>query len=125
MLAFTPSREAGVREIESLDLCLFLNVPLPSTGSVVGGACQWRRCRCWVVVVCPTISNPDATKIAVILLLDGVPAASVLRIFSSDGDYVSLFLFEFLTASNDFRWASVACPGVRACTLHTCILVRG
>lgn len=45
--------------------------------------------------------------------------------FSSDGDYVSLFLFEFLTASNDFRWASVACPGVRACTLHTCILVRG
>lgn len=37
MLAFTPSREAGVREIESLDLCLFLNVPLPSTGSVVGG----------------------------------------------------------------------------------------
>lgn len=78
-----------------------------------------------VVVVCPTISNPDATKIAVILLLDGVPAASVLRIFSSDGDYVSLFLFEFLTASNDFRWASVACSGVRACTLHTCILVRG
>lgn len=59
------------------------------------------------------------------LILDGVPAASVLRIFSSDGDYVSLFLFEFLTASNDFRWASVACPGVRACTLHTCMLGGG
>lgn len=126
MLAFAPSRGAGVREIESLDLCLFLNVPLPSTGSVVGGACRWRRCRCWggVVVVCPTISNPDATKVAVMLFWI-VCLQHPCCVFSSDGDYVSLFLFEFLTASNDFRWASVACPGVRACTLHTCILGRG
>lgn len=78
MLAFTPSREAGVREIESLDLCLFLNVPLPSTGSVVGGGdgadvgggggmshhLQPRR-------------DADCSD----LILDGVPAASVLRIF--------------------------------------------
>lgn len=78
-----------------------------------------------LVVVCPTISNPDATQIAVILFWMVCLQHPCCAFFSSDGDYVSLFLFEFLTASNDFRWASVACPGVRACTLHTCILVRG
>lgn len=77
-----------------------------------------------VMVVCPTISNPDATKVAVMLFWI-VCLQHPCCVFSSDGDYVSLFLFEFLTASNDFRWASVACPGVRACTLHTCILGRG
>lgn len=70
MLAFAPSRGAGVREIESLDLCLFLLCSAPihrlggwrclpvATVQMLGGV---------VVVVCPTISNPDATKIAVIL----------------------------------------------------------
>lgn len=133
MLAFAPSRLAGVREIESLDLCLFLNVPLPI-----------RRPGWWCLPVVLTVQMLVCGCGGVSRRLDQKSAKSPPRCGKSTVMFfgmvclqhprpgrVAFFffflmvitcLFEFLTASNDFRWASVVWSGVgRACTLHTCI----
>lgn len=104
MLAFAPSRVAGVREIESLDLCLFLNVPLPI-----------RRPGWWCLPVVLTVqmlvcgcggvsrrldqksakSPPRCGKSTVmffgmVCLQHPRPGRNAFFFFFPDGDYVSL-----------------------------------
>lgn len=85
MLAFAPSRLAGVREIESLDLCLFLNVPLPirrpgwwCLAGGVDGADVGVRVRWCVPPSRPEIGQVSSSlrKVYSDVFWDGVPAAS-------------------------------------------------
>lgn len=79
------------------------------------------------VVVCPAVSTRNRPSLTPLRKAgsDGFgmvclqhPCPGRVAFVFPDGDYVSLFLFEILTASNDVRMgASVACVRDVHCTL--------